>query len=115
MDFESRGLDIRFLSTHLQLHSPINHNPSATNKMRFIVNTLFVSACMLAGLSNAAQPAKPGLTYLYSATFSGSAPIDFGTTPLGNLTFTGLTGGTFSGPRLNGQSLDNLCSQEVNT
>jgi len=70
--------------------------------MRSIGNTLFLSACMLAGLTSAAQPAKPALTYLYSVIFSGSAPIDFGPTPLGDLTFTPITGGNFSGPRLKG-------------
>jgi hypothetical protein len=77
--------------------------------MLSIANTLFLSACMLAGFTNAAEPAKPALTYLYSATFNGSAPIDFGTTPLGNLTFTALTGGSFSGPRLNGR----LCLDQI--
>ena len=73
--------------------------------MRSIASTLFLSACLFAGFTSAAKPtkpAKPALTYLYSATFSGSAPIDFGQTPLGDLTFTPITGGNFTGPRLNG-------------
>lgn len=63
----------------------------------------------LAGLTSAAAtPVKPTLTYLYSVTFSGSAPIDFGATPLGNLSLTPLTGGTFSGPKLKGLLTDRL-------
>jgi hypothetical protein len=78
---------------------------------------------MLAGLTSAGaahyptQPAKPALTYLYSVTFTGSTPIDFGATPLGNLTFTPLTGGTFSGPKMKGilfwTQMD-LCFPKIN-
>jgi hypothetical protein len=71
--------------------------------MPSIAKTLFLSACMLAGFTSAATPAKkPELTHLYSVTFTGATPIDFGATPLGHLTFSPLTGGTFSGPKLNG-------------
>lgn len=84
--------------------------------MRSIGNTLVLLAGTLASLTSAAQPVKPTLTYLYSVTFSGSAPIDFGATPLGNLSLTPLTGGTFSGPKLKGffYQMDSLGSKIIN-
>lgn len=73
--------------------------------MRSFGAALLLSACLLFGGASATTPPKPNLTFLYSVTFTGSAPIDFGSTPLGNLAFTPLSGGTFSGPRLNGRVL----------
>lgn len=49
----------------------------------------------------AAIPA-PGLTFLYSSNSSIATPITYGPGPAGTRIAIPLTGGTFSGPRLNG-------------
>ncbi|KAJ8106919.1 hypothetical protein OPT61_g9220 [Boeremia exigua] len=89
----------------MYIRAPSSYHLSPTSKMPSIASILLLSASLLVGLTGAAKPtkpAKPVLTHLYSATFTGSAPIDFGQTPLGHLTFTPITGGNFTGPRLNG-------------
>jgi hypothetical protein len=110
----SKSLDSSISNTStIYFHNQLN--PPTTNNMLSIGKTLFLSACMLAGFTSAADPAKPTLTYLYSVTFTGGAPIDFGPTPLGNLSFTPLTGGTFSGPRLKGMSSqEDFCFPKIN-
>lgn len=50
----------------------------------------------------------PGLTYLYSANSSIATPIVYGATPKGTRIAIPLTGGTFSGPKLNGMFASKL-------
>ncbi len=48
------------------------------------------------------QPAKPGLTYLYTANITGPAPYDVGVGPYGDRAIYPISGGNFVGPRLKG-------------
>jgi len=48
------------------------------------------------------EVAPPKLTYLYSLDLEIPPPIDIGKAPFGNRGILGITGGKFSGPRLNG-------------
>ncbi len=59
---------------------------------------LFVSLAATA----LAVPTTPTLTYLFTANFSVAAPINIGATPLGTRQVVTMTGGTVSGPKVNG-------------
>ncbi|WP_026538185.1 DUF3237 domain-containing protein [Arthrobacter sp. 9MFCol3.1] len=50
-------------------------------------------------------PAAPGLTYLAELSVTVAEPIDIGPTPEGHRRVVPITGGTFSGPVLNGRVL----------
>lgn len=47
-------------------------------------------------------PTAPGYTFLYTANITISDGIDFGTSPFNHRTVYPITGGSFLGPRLNG-------------
>jgi hypothetical protein len=49
-----------------------------------------------------AGPAAPTLTYLYTANLTLPAPISIGAGPLGTRQVFGISGGSFSGPKLTG-------------
>lgn len=50
------------------------------------------------------NPTKPDLTYLFTVNITTSAHLPIGTTPFGERQFEPITGGTFSGPRLQGKT-----------
>ncbi|KAK3347754.1 hypothetical protein B0H65DRAFT_461341 [Neurospora tetraspora] len=49
-----------------------------------------------------AAPAPPPLTYLYSVNLTMPAGTDLGHVPYGSRALLTISGGTFSGPKLNG-------------
>ena len=53
------------------------------------------------------DPQPPPLTYLYTVnlTIPSNVSLQMGTTPLGRRGVWAITGGTFSGPKMNGQLL----------
>ncbi|KAM7215263.1 hypothetical protein V8F06_009314 [Rhypophila decipiens] len=69
--------------------------------MKFLYSIL-----ALAGLSAAAKapkpPKPPGVTYLYTVTITGGDSYPVGNGPYGSRIVVPITGGSFSGPRLNG-------------
>lgn len=74
-----------------------------------MLSTVFVavvSALATVGVVNAlpTEPAKPPLTYLYSANLTIPPAYDIGTVPMGGRAILPLTGGSFSGPKLSGES-----------
>lgn len=48
------------------------------------------------------SPSKPDLTYLFKVNITTAPSISIGTTPFGERGFNPITGGSFSGPRLQG-------------
>ncbi|OAA64383.1 Outer membrane protein, beta-barrel [Niveomyces insectorum RCEF 264] len=61
------------------------------------------AAAVLAAASGArADPKPPTLTFLYSINLTMAASLDIGSTPTGSRGILPITGGTFSGPKLNG-------------
>lgn len=48
-------------------------------------------------------PTKPELSYLFTVNITTSPSVPIGTTPLGDRRFEPITGGSFSGPRLQGK------------
>lgn len=54
-----------------------------------------------------ASPAKPNLTYLFTVNITTTPSLPIGTTPMGNRQFAPITGGSFSGPRLQGEKETN--------
>jgi hypothetical protein len=65
-----------------------------------IASLLALTASTLA--APLAEPKAPTFTYLYTANLTLSKPIDMGTGPMGGRRMIPFTGGTFSGPKLNG-------------
>jgi hypothetical protein len=61
---------------------------------------LAVAGAFTANVVTAAT--APGLTFLYSANSSIATPIVYGATPKGTRIAIPLTGGVFSGPKMNG-------------
>lgn len=49
------------------------------------------------------SPSKPDLTYLFTVNITTAPSISMGTTPFGERGFNPITGGSFSGPRLQGK------------
>jgi len=70
--------------------------------MRWPYLSLSLLSLALAGLSSARRPAKPGLTYLYTANIVAGPSYDAGLGPHGTQSITAITSGNFSGPLLNG-------------
>lgn len=72
-------------------------------------STLLLATSALAGVfvqnaHAATAPKAPGLTYLYSSKVTLGTTIDYGKGPRGSRVAIPITGGTFSGPKLNGAS-----------
>lgn len=56
----------------------------------------------LAAAALAAEPAPPPLTYLYSVNLTFAAPVSIGEVPYGTRDLLTISGGTVSGPKING-------------
>jgi hypothetical protein len=64
---------------------------------------LTLSLLSLATSIFAREPvAPPKLTFLYGIDLELPPPVDIGKAPFGSRSILGITGGTFSGPKLNG-------------
>ena len=65
---------------------------------------MLVTALCLAALAATAlpDPKPPSFTYLYSVYLTMPAGVTIGNTPSGSRAILPISGGTFSGPRLNG-------------
>lgn len=63
--------------------------------------SLVTAAALVASVS-AATPKPPTLEYLYSINITMTPPIDIGPTAIGDRGILPITGGTFWGPKLNG-------------
>jgi hypothetical protein len=66
---------------------------------------MFAAALCLLALAVApavADPPPPKFTYLYSVNLTIPAGVTIGNTPAGSRAILPISGGTFSGPKLNG-------------
>lgn len=66
------------------------------------LSLLALAASVLAA-KNQTGPSKPDLTYLFTVNITTSTAVDIGTTPFGQRIFAPITGGSFSGPKLEGK------------
>ncbi|ROW16612.1 hypothetical protein VPNG_01614 [Cytospora leucostoma] len=66
------------------------------------LSLLALAASVLAA-KNQTGPTKPDLTYLFTVNITTSPAVDIGTTPFGQRIFSPVTGGSFSGPQLEGK------------
>lgn len=64
------------------------------------------TTAQLTAAMNSTAPEAPGLSYLYTAYCDISTSISMGAGPLGTRLAIPITGGTFSGPLLNGTILN---------
>lgn len=83
----------------------LNHCFFAYNRRIAKMKSLALSLLGLAA-TVIATPTPPTFTYLYSVnlTIPAAANIDLGSVPLGTRSILSITGGTFWGPKLTGQS-----------
>jgi hypothetical protein len=63
------------------------------------------SAGAVPATSPPATPPVPGLNFLYTSFVNITAPTDYGLVPEGDRLVILITGGNFTGPRLNGMSI----------
>lgn len=68
-----------------------------------IFSLLTLAASVMAGVQKTGPP-KPDLTYLFTVNITSAPSISFGTTPFGPREFVPITGGTFSGPKVAGET-----------
>lgn len=64
--------------------------------------TLLTAAVAVTGVSAAAAPKPPTLSFLYSVNITMGATLDIGTTTIGSRGILPIIGGTFWGPKLSG-------------
>lgn len=65
---------------------------------------LLTTLCAVTALAQTTPPAPPTLTYLYTLNCTLGQSLPIGTGPRGSRTVIPITGGAFSGPKLNGIS-----------
>lgn len=69
------------------------------------LSLLALATSALANRNTSGIRGKLNLTYLFTANITTSSTISIGTTPFGERVFDPITGGSFSGPRLEGETL----------
>lgn len=62
------------------------------------------AAAVAVPLTPRSPPEAPLTEYLFTVTIKSGAPIELGETPAGQRAFQTISGGTFSGPELQGTS-----------
>lgn len=76
----------------------------------YLASRLALAAAAVAAVAGPATrrsaPEAPPTEYLFTVTIKGGAPIELGETPAGQRAFQAISGGTFSGPELQGTSKD---------
>lgn len=83
-----------------------------------LLSALAFAAAALASpaRNNITTPTAPATKYLFTVNIASGAPVELGETPAGQRAFQPITGGTFSGPELQGESnksCSHLCCQKL--
>lgn len=81
--------------------------PLSTHEFVKVKSTMFtlpLTLLALAATALAAEPAPPKFTYLFSVNLTFAAPITIGSVPYGTRDLLTISGGTFSGPKLSGNT-----------
>ncbi|KAJ4394761.1 hypothetical protein N0V93_003981 [Gnomoniopsis smithogilvyi] len=75
----------------------------------FLSALAFAATALASPVSrNSSTPAAPATKYLFTANILSDAPIELGETPAGQRAFQTISGGTFSGPELQGKVVGGL-------
>lgn len=65
---------------------------------------LAATTAVASPITSGTTPAAPPTEYLFTVNITSSAPTELGETPAGQRAFQPISGGIFSGPRLEGKS-----------